>query len=105
MTVGRFKGFQLPVALHGVLHADLVQKLVNVEKGKGCRCFLGIAPAKPGPPGKIAPQFPVRKRLVGGVVPGHIAGIGIIVLVIDKELCLLDKNDLPGLPAAVGSAF
>ena len=97
LDVVRFKGLELPVALHGVLHPDLVQKLINVEKGKGSRGLLHLTPAKLCSPGKIAPQLLVGEGLIGGVVAHYVAGIGIIVLVICQELRLLDKNDLPGL--------
>ena len=63
---------QLLVALQGVLHADLVDQLVNVKKGEGERGFSNIPPAYPGAPGKISPQLLVRQGLVGGVVAGDL---------------------------------
>ena len=81
-----------------VRNAYTVKQFIDIKKGKGVAGFLHLPPAKPGTPGKVPPQLPVRQGLVGGIIVDHSAGEGIIVLIIFQKPCLLEKHRLPGLP-------
>ena len=67
-AVGVFEILQFPVPVHGVRRADLVDKLVDVEKGEGEGGLQELAPPQLGPPGEVAPQLLVLEGLVGGIV-------------------------------------
>ena len=99
-TVVLRKGFQLPVAVHGVGDADLVDQLIYIQKGKGQVRFLKITVPQLRPPGKIAPKLLVRQGFVGGIIAQNLTGIFVVIRIIDEQRRLLEKDAFPGLPAA-----
>ena len=96
---------QLPVAVHGVGDADLVEKLVDIQKRIGQGRFLQIPPAQLRPPGEIPPQLRVGQGLVGGKIMGHPPVVNIVVLITCQQFSLLDENGLPGLPVSGHPVF
>lgn len=78
---------------------------IDIEKRIGQRGFSDVSFAQLGPPGKVTPKLLVGQGLVGGIITHNAAMIFIVVFVIGKQLCLLHKNGLPGLPATVCPVF
>ena len=98
------KGGELPIAVQGVVHANLIEQFVNIEESEGQGGFLHLPLPQLGTPGKIPPQLLIRQGLVGGVVAQDRAGKIIVVLVICQQPGLLEEHGLPGLPAALQRA-
>ena len=96
---------QLPVAVHGVGDADLIEQLVDIQKRIAQGRFLQIPPAQFCPPREIPPQLRVGQGLVGGEIAEHRPVVNIVVLVTCQQLSLFDKNGLPGLPVGGHTVF
>ena len=96
---------QLPVAVHGVGDADLIEQLVDIQKRIAQGRFLQIPPAQFCPPREIPPQLRVGQGLVGGEIAEHLPVVNIVVLVTCQQLSLFDKNGLPGLPVGGHTVF
>ena len=105
LAVGVLKVQKLPIAVQGIRRADLVEQLINIEKGEGQGGFADISFAQLCTPGKVSPKLLVREGLVGGKIAHNIAVEGIVIFIVGQKLGLFYENGFPGLPGFSRGVF